>query len=46
MSVIRAGINKILVKMANREEPAQTASSETVKKQSDLGLLCLPRPFW
>ena len=37
-----AGIHKILVRIANREYPDQTASVE----QSDLGLHCLPRPFW
>ena len=30
MLVIRAGIHKILVKEANREDPDQTASSEAV----------------
>ena len=31
----------------NSEDPDQTASSEAVlKKQSDLGLLCLCRLFW
>ena len=46
----------MLVRIANRNDPEQTASSEviayredpdqTVKKQSDLGfLLCLSRPF-
>ena len=29
----RAEIHKILVRIANREDP-------------DLGLLCLPRPYW
>ena len=38
MVVIRAGINKMLVRIANREDPDQT--------QSDLGLHCLSRPFW
>ena len=36
MLVFRAGIYKILVRIANREDPDQTASS-------DLGL---SRPFW
>ena len=40
--VIKAGINKMLVRIANRKEPVQTASS----KQSDLGLHCLSSPFW
>ena len=31
------------VKLANREDPDQTASSEAV---SDLSLCCLSRPFW
>ena len=35
MSVIRAGINNILVGMANREDPDQTALLD-----------CLSRPFW
>ena len=30
MMFIMAGINKILVRMANREDPDQTASSEAV----------------
>ena len=38
MVVIRAGIKKMLVRIANREEPDLTVSS-------DLGLPCLPRPF-
>ena len=42
MWVIRAGINTILVRIANREDADQTASSE----QSDLGLRCLSRTFW
>ena len=37
MLVIRAGTHKMLVRIANREDP---------QKQSDLGLLCLFRPFW
>ena len=44
MLIIRAGICKMLVRIANREDPDQTASSE--EKQSDLGLSCLSRPFW
>ena len=35
--VIMAGIHKMLVRLANREDPDQ--------KQSDLGLHCLSRPF-
>ena len=34
MWVIRAGIHKMLVRIANREDPF------------DLGLRCLSRPFW
>ena len=30
LSVIRAGIHKMLVRIANREDPDQTASSEAV----------------
>ena len=41
MLVIRAGIYKMLVRIANRE-----TSDQTLKKQSDLGLRCLARPFW
>ena len=36
--VFRAGIHKMLIRIANREDPDQ--------KQSDLGLCCLSRPFW
>ena len=32
----------MLVRIANREDPDQTASG----KQSDLGLHCLSKPFW
>ena len=39
MLVFKAGIHKILVRIANREDSDQTASS-------DLGLPCLSRPFW
>ena len=38
MWVIRVKINKIFVRIANREDSDQTASS-------DLGLHCLSRPF-
>ena len=44
MLVLRAESLKMLVRIANREDPDRTASS--VFKQSDLGLHCLPRPFW
>ena len=43
MLVFRAGIYKLLVRIANREDLDQTASSEM---QSVLGLHCLSRPFW
>ena len=39
MLMFRAGIYKILVRIANRGDPDQ------IKKQSDLGLRCLSRPF-
>ena len=39
MLVIRAGVHKMLVRIANREDPDQTAS----QKQSDLCLHCLSR---
>ena len=32
MFVIRAGIHKMLVTIANREDPDQTASSEAIEK--------------
>ena len=38
MLVIRAGIHKMLVRIANREDPDQN--------QFDLGQYCLTRPFW
>ena len=41
MLVIRAGIHKMLVKIANR----WTLIRLLLKKQSDLGLHCLPMPF-
>ena len=40
MLVIRAGLHKMLVRIANSEEPDETASSE------DLGLHCLPKAVW
>ena len=40
MMVIKAGNCKLLVRIANREDPDQS------KKQSDLGLRCLLRPVW
>ena len=48
--VIRAGIHKLLVRIANREDPDQTVSSvqtqiRMLQKQSDLGLRSLSRPF-
>ena len=39
MLVIKAGNHKMLVRIAKREGPDQ-------KKQFDLGLPCLSRPFW
>ena len=36
MLVYRAGTHKMLVKIANREDPDQTASSETVRFVSTL----------
>ena len=41
MLVILADIHKMLVRIANREDPDQTA----LQKQSDLGLCCLSKPF-
>ena len=41
MLVLRDRIHKMLVIMANREDPDQTAP----QKQSDLGLPCLSSPF-
>ena len=43
--VIRAGIHIFLIRIANREGPDQTACL-LLQNQSDLGLSCLPRPFW
>ena len=40
--LIRAGIHKMLVRIANREDPDQTAYS----KVSGLSLHYLCRPFW
>ena len=37
MLVIRADVHKMLVRIANREDPFQSA---------DLGLHCLSKPFW
>ena len=39
MLVFRAGIHKMPVRIANREDPGQTA------EESDLGLRCLSRHF-
>ena len=41
MLVIGPGIHKMLVRIANREDPDQTASM----KQSDLRLACLSSSF-
>ena len=35
----------MLVRIANREDPGQTASLETAEKQFDLGLQCLSMHF-
>ena len=48
MLLIKTGTHKVLVRIANGEDPDQTASSEavwSVKKQSDLGLPCLSKPL-
>ena len=42
MLVIRAGTHKVLVRIANREDPDQTASSEAVLSGSALFGI----PFW
>ena len=42
MIVIRVGIHRMVIRIANRKDPDQTA----LKKQSDLCLLCLSRHFW
>ena len=42
MLFIKAGVCKILFRIANRENPDQTA----LQKQSDLGLHCLSGPYW
>ena len=42
MLLFKTGIHKMLVRIANREDPDQTASFQ---KQSDLGLHCLSRHF-
>ena len=41
MLVVRAEFHKMLVRIANREDPDKTASSE-----AGSGLHCLSRPFW
>ena len=41
--IFKIFIHKMLIRIANREDPDQTASS--VMKQSDLGLFCLSRPI-
>ena len=43
--VIKAEIQKKLVRITNREDADQTASEEA-DQQSDLGFACLSRPFW
>ena len=44
MLAFRAGIHKFLVRIANRED--KTLIRLLLKKQPDLGLPCLSRPFW
>ena len=39
MLIIRTRIHKMLIRLTNREDTEQTASS-------DLGVRCLSRPFW
>ena len=48
MLVIRARIQKMLAKIAKREDPDQTVQTwiRVLKKQSDTSLHCLSRPFW
>ena len=47
MFVIRTGIHKMLVRIANRQDPDQTASVRLLlKKQSDLGLCCVSGCVW
>ena len=41
-SLFRSGIQKMLARIANREDPDQN----TAQKQSDPGLHYLSRPFW
>ena len=41
--VFRAGIHKMLIKVSNKEDPDQTASSLLLQKQSDLDLCYLSR---
>ena len=41
MGVVSDGFHKMLVRKANREDPQQTV----LKKQSDLGLPFLTKPF-
>ena len=42
MLALKAGIHKMLFNIANTGKTLITAS----QKQPDLGLLCLPMPFW
>ena len=42
LSFIRAGIRKVLFRIANRED----LNRLLLQKLSDLGLRCLSRPFW
>ena len=42
MLLIKAGVHKMLVQIANREDPDRLL----LQKQSDLGLRCLSSPLW
>ena len=43
MLIFRAGIYKMLVRIANKEDPVVRL---LLRKLSDLGRPCLSRPFW
>ena len=43
MLIFRAGIYKMLVRIANKEDPVVRL---LLRKLSDLGPPCLSRPFW
>ena len=44
MMALEAGIHKLLVRIANRANPYQTATN--LQKQFDLVLPSMSRPFW